>query len=628
MLWLASLAFSVQSTDVTGLRAGEAAVVVDASGWFDPNAQGQFLHPRVLDANTGAPLAGVVIETWTEMGVEPTRDEVRLDMAITGRDGTARVRFVEGEARADKVRLSKPGYASCVVSSSDAFHDEVRLYTPTPFTGRVLDLEGLPVAGALVRTRETCAHAVPATQTRTDALGRFEMQDFPPLADGVPEVEVVELHHGSLYQLESADLIRQRSTYGALDLYVARQRPVMLELIDAHGEPLVGRHVTTKEAPVTHAWTGKDGRCTLLPSLSPYSGTYFLCDSPGESEMLVAIFVDGLVSRVTPGMGEGVDKSGRLTVRIEGVGEGELPPPIVIVPATSGFISGSSSGESLELPRGSARVYVGGDFTGWRREVREVAIRETPQEIVFAPRREPRVTVTSNHWKELTRFIAQAGDHSDPNSAAVADGETRFISSVPAGQPITIFAEFDDGAVRRASLLPLDGDASVDLDAESNLVRSGVPAATEASCALRFTVCDAAGKDLEGAMGRLYASNPTFDSADGAKGPFTWPMPAHATYRTAFEAPGYTRVYREGITPAKGEVAPFKIVLTQRARLVLRGNVREVDVGGVEPESTADGIVLDVAAGPLTLCVQRNEKPELALDLTLAPGETRVLDVR
>jgi len=627
MVWFAALALSLQATDVTGLRAGEAAVVVDAAGWFDPTAQGQFLHPRVLDATTGAPLAGVVIETWSEMGVEPTREEVRLDMAITGRDGSARVLFVEGEARADKVRLSKPGYASRVVSGSDAFHDEVRLYTATPFTGRVLDLEGLPVAGALVRTRETCAHAVPATQTRTDALGRFELQDFPPLGDGGPEVEVVELRHGSLYQLDSIDLIRQRSIHGTLDMYVARQRPVTLEVIDAHGEPLVGRHVTTKEAPVTHAWTGKDGRCTLLPSLNAFESTYFLCDSPGSSESLNAIFVDGLVSRVTPGMAEGVDKSGRLTVRVEGVMEGELPPPIVIVPATASFLSARNA-EPLELPRGSARVYVGGDFTGWRREVREVAISEKMQELVFTPRREPRITVTSSHWKELTRFIAQAGDHSDPNGEAGVSGEATITASVAAGVPVTIFAEFEDGAVRRASLPPLDADASVDLDAEANLVRSGVPATSEASCALRFAVCDAAGKNLDDAMGRLYSSTPAFDSTDGEKGPFTWPMPPHATYRTAFEAPGYTRVYREGITPAKGEVTPVKIVLTQRARLVLRGNVREIDVGGNEPESTTDGVVLDVAAGPLTLCIQRNEKPELALDLTLAPGETRVLDVR
>lgn len=627
MIWLATLVLSVQSPDVVGLRANESATVVDASGWTDAAEDGSFLHPRVLDAGTGAPVAGVAIEAWSEAGVEPFRAETRLDSAITGRDGCARLRFVVGKGRADKVRLSKGGYASRVISVSDAFHDEVRLYPAMSLAGRVLDLDGLPVAGALVRTRETCAHAVPATQTRTDAFGRFELQDFPALADGAPEVEVVELHHGALYQLDGGDLRRQGSMHGALDLYVARQRPVVIELVDAHGEPLAGRHVTTNEAPVTESWTDQDGRCTLAPSLYPRTGTYFLGDSPGAHDSFVALFVDGLASRATIGLGEEVERNGRVRVRVDGVNEGERAPPIVLVPSRAPFFE-LVSGEIAQVPRGSSRIHVGGDFSGWRREVREVDIGESAQEIVFTPRREPRVTVTSTHWKERERLVVQAGDHSDASGEAWKIDEGSIRVPVPAGLPVTIFAEFQDGAVRRAHLPPLEADASVDLDLEVNLIRRGTSVPSTATSGLHFVVLDAEGKRIPDASAVLYSSSSEFDSTSGENGEFTWPLPPHATYRTSFEAPGFTRVHREGITNTSASAQPAKVVLTRRARVELRGNVREVEAGGGEPEATTSGLVLDVAAGPLTLCVQRNEKPALAIDLVLTPGETRVLDVR
>lgn len=632
MLFCALLAFLTGGGDeVDGLRAGESVSVFDAGSWLDEDGEAEYARPRVLDARTGVPLADVLIETWTEFGVEPFGQELRLDATTTGRDGCARVRIRVGRGTADKVRLSKAGYASRTVSSSDMWRDEVRLYSAMPLEGRVLDLDGKPVGGALVRTRETCAHAVPASQTRTDALGRFHMQDFPALGDGAPELEVVDLHHELLYHLDADDLRREISFYGSLDLYVARRRPVELQLVDPGGEPMPGRHILTQEAPVVESWTGLDGRCTLPPTLYPFSGTYLLAHPESKYQGLVVPLVDGLVARVSPGMFDAArpTQDGRLTVRIEGVGEGEQPPPIVIVPARGPFIEGSTESTGNErLPLGRARVYVGGDFSGWRLESREVEVTTAAQDVVFKPRREPRVTVKLDTTRTFERLLVQAGDHSLESNDAARGNDVGVVVPVPPGAPITVFWQLDDGCLRRARLPALERDATVDLGTEASLVRHGMNESPERTGVLRFAVTDKDGHAISAAEGRVYAGASSFDFAPGDAGVFSWPLASHTAYRAAFHAPGCVDALVEGVVPIGGDAKPATIVLTRRAHLELRGDVTRVELGGLDPDPVEGGFDLDVAPGPLVLRVQRAERPPLALDLVLSEGETRRIDVR
>src|SRR5882757_631139 len=145
MLPLALTLWIAQAPEVTGLRAGESVVVLDASVIQAKDDKRLFIRPRVLDALTGAPVEGVRVETWTEDGVAPTHLQMQLDVTTTGRDGCARVCLSDGTLRAEKVRLSKGGYASVETSASDLFDSEISMDRARPLAGRVLDVDGHPV---------------------------------------------------------------------------------------------------------------------------------------------------------------------------------------------------------------------------------------------------------------------------------------------------------------------------------------------------------------------------------------------------------------------------------------------------------------------------------------------------
>ena len=68
--------------------------------------------------------------------------------------------------------------------------------------------------------------------------------------------------------------------------------------------------------------------------------------------------------------------------------------------------------------------------------------------------------------------------------------------------------------------------------------------------------------------------------------------------------------------------------LVRRASVDLRGDLRRVAAGGIEPRVRARGVTLDVAPGPLDVIVERTEGPPLALRLSLAPGDHRRLVIR
>ncbi len=626
-LLMASLA---QDVDVIGLRAGESAVELATPPVDRDDAAREsrktFLRPRVLDASTGAPIEGVLVEAWTEDGTPPLHLQTQIDFAITGRDGCVRVCRNDGVMQAEKVRFSKAGYSSRTVSSADAYEDEVPMFASWPLEGRVLDLEGRPVAGVIVRTRETCAHAVPASQTRTDALGRFRMEDFPPLTGGVPEVEVVGARHAPLYQLDALDLRRQASFYGAIDFYVARRRPLALQLVDGSGSPIASRRVSRNEAPAAAAWTDENGLCVLPPNPYDFGETDELSDPQGKTSLHPILFVDGSVNRIGPALVDSDDAQprGRLTVRLEGL-DGRVPPPIVIVPEGLRFFE-ASDGKEAKVPLGRARVVVGGDFTGFVQTSREFDITTRPQELTIVLEPEPRLRVHARDFV-ASHFWVQAGDHSSGMTNAIMIEQGISEMSVPAGQPISVLLELADGGLRRASLPPLEPGATgdVDLEAESSILRHGMSEAPERSSELRFAVVDQEGRPVTAEID--LTADQGVEVTSLGDGLHSAVLPAHSACRMSISAPGYTSAHLQGVVATKPDAAR-RIVLSRRSRLELRGDVSFVDFGGGGAELTAAGFDLDVAAGPLTLVVERSAGPPLALDLVLEPGETRRIEVR
>jgi len=116
---------------------------------------------RIFDVRDERPIADAVLELWTEEGVAPFIAATRLAVLRSGPEGTGLVDYRVDGTRADVVRVQRAGYAGRTVSLSD-LEDGVELYPASPLTGRVVDLDGSPVARAIVRSREVCAHAISA----------------------------------------------------------------------------------------------------------------------------------------------------------------------------------------------------------------------------------------------------------------------------------------------------------------------------------------------------------------------------------------------------------------------------------------------------------------------------------
>lgn len=196
---------------------------------------------HVVSARDGEPVADAVVELWTDDGVEPMRIATRLAVVRTSQDGSATYSYMPQGIRADLARITSPGFASRTTSASD-LQDGVELYPAAPLAGRVVDLLGQPVAGAHVRTRETCPHAVPAAETFTDSGGRFTLTDCPA-DEQMAELEVLPTEHIPLAYIQIDDLRRLQARDGTFDLHVARRQPLSVRIVDGEGSPMVGRRV-------------------------------------------------------------------------------------------------------------------------------------------------------------------------------------------------------------------------------------------------------------------------------------------------------------------------------------------------------------------------------------------------
>ena len=105
------------------------------------------------------------------------------------------------------------------------------------------------------------------------------------------------------------------------------------------------------------------------------------------------------------------EETAKLTLAIEdpAVDPEAVPRLELQVVCADGTVA-SGTGEH-RLPRGHALVTCGGDFSGWREEVREVELGDSPQSLVFRTRREPRIAITLPPMRG-GRLDVQAGDDS------------------------------------------------------------------------------------------------------------------------------------------------------------------------------------------------------------------------
>ncbi|MSR63400.1 MAG: carboxypeptidase regulatory-like domain-containing protein [Planctomycetes bacterium] len=217
----------------------------------DAPAEERVVRGRLLNALDGTPVGGAACELWSEDFDEP------MELVGTVRSALDGSFALEDPRRCgEKMRVRAEGYRSTVFAGED----EVFLFPRgEPFVLRALDLDGRPIAGARVRSHQTCQHAPPAVEGTTDAEGRVVFADAPPFEDG-PEYEVRASGYGALTQLDW-------SSFGVDPVvYLPRRAEVRLHLLDADGAPLARRRFRQQGPGQIAFVTDDDGRA-LLDSL-------------------------------------------------------------------------------------------------------------------------------------------------------------------------------------------------------------------------------------------------------------------------------------------------------------------------------------------------------------------------
>jgi hypothetical protein len=206
------------------------------------------IRGRLLDALTGAPVAGATCELWNEDFEEVARF---AESTTTRADGSYELRPRTRDEV--KVRLSAPGYRSTVTSLDGG----VELLYPNdePLVVRVLDLDGRPIAGARIRSHQTCRHAPPAVEGVSGPDGRVVL-DGAPIRTST-DYEVRASGYGALVPLYFEDLGEEQV------VYLPRRAPVRLRLLDESGQPLAHRRFRQQGPGPTAFVTDAEGRAVL-----------------------------------------------------------------------------------------------------------------------------------------------------------------------------------------------------------------------------------------------------------------------------------------------------------------------------------------------------------------------------
>ena len=250
--WLGSL--PAQEAKVT---VSDAVYPADAATM---HGEQQWITTRVLDASTGAPIAGAELLLIAESN-HPMRGELWWQMrAVADADGFVRL-------RADK---QAPGYQPwgwCVVRAPGYGTVGEMRHVPGAITRlargldapvRVLDWRGNPVAGALVGLCGGCGHTPDLVHGRTDDNGLVVLPDVDPhngIADLYVEHPELDLGYDGIQWLPGE---------APMAFVVPPEAAYRGSVVDADGKAVVGAFVGV---PGVHRgpWTrtGPDGSFLL-----------------------------------------------------------------------------------------------------------------------------------------------------------------------------------------------------------------------------------------------------------------------------------------------------------------------------------------------------------------------------
>ncbi|MBI5361780.1 MAG: carboxypeptidase regulatory-like domain-containing protein [Planctomycetes bacterium] len=611
---------------VGGLRANERALFVDVV------RDDAFAELRVVDAATCRPLEGARVETWTEDGTPPARLPVLVDDARTARDGTVRVRWIVGDARAATFRISKGGFESRVTSSP--LGETVWLQRAAPLGGRVLDLDLEPVVGAIVRTRQCCAHAVSAATTRTDDDGYFVLEDVPVGEDEGAEIEVLHERTTAWAELEPL-VLRQIGEHDPLAhgrgaaVLVARSVPWRARLLDPEGKPLARRRVGSPNwRPSVAAWTDADGVCEL-PLVDAYSRDVETMDAGPSLHWLQSTLPSGVLLDLAPSEGA-LRADSKASFELVAPSEQEYralqartPDSLEAQVLPSGRVETPwpSPGESRAVfGPGNGTLVLGRAFSGWCEEHHALKPDSIARDVRFTPRVERAIALSVPSWA-LAAYVVQAGANGLVEPGVDWAQDVPHEVFVPPGPAITIACASTTGELRRARVAAGMEPMTADLAGAESVIRAAFGEhehehVRETAALFGFPPV---ARDLTGTIWPAGASS--FDFVDGG-----FELPRGRWYFAVLHAPGFCPVRvlrRAGDPPSMQAVRWARVRVTGKATRV-EAFGRELD----ELEGGGRGFAYSGVPGPLRLFVTRTDGVLVRVDLELAPGDEREIAMR
>ncbi|MBM3990823.1 MAG: carboxypeptidase regulatory-like domain-containing protein [Planctomycetes bacterium] len=568
---------------------------------------------RVLDATTGRPLEGVLVESWTEDWELPG---LLVDAQTSRRDGTYHILARREGRHADKLRLTRDGYRSTVRAWGEVYVDI--LLVPGRANAELVlqNLRGEPIAGAKVTTRQTCAHGPSAIEAFSDAHGRVDLSLLPPLDDS-PELEVTADGFGALRNRDAGDVL---AVAGETPTWLlGRKRPLRFRLLDPEGRPAANTRVLAGYAPewsFTH--TDAEGRAEFGFAFQDQNLLLHAPLSPGRDDSLLdfagwdcgelLLRQDGDVRNRTWAETDPI-------VRIE-VARPGLP---FVLLHEQGWRSDSNGVH--RFPPGNARLLVGAPFTGFVERSQTLELKSgTTTTLVVDAQPEPELSIGAiagpdgePMWVELVLEAAGQSLSIDHNQS------TSY--SVPPGVPVTVALPF----VRRPfSVVLMPEELSKPLVIEELAGWKSQPLERELETLEIDVPIELAG---------LLRVDPHARGTRGGSispGEVGWPIQVErgVAVELALRAEGY--VERTVVLPSLTPRPPIIAQLVPCASLEIEGErVREVIGLHDAPERDEHGVFVlrDVAPGPLVLHVDVDGTWH-SLSLELEPGARRKLTLR
>jgi hypothetical protein len=278
--------------------------------------RGSSVEGRVVDAETGEPLAGahvvswLVEPSWKHESIDIARSPFRLDDVVAAPDGSFELSRLPAKGFNRVAEEPGPGghvvgYVSAIVPGYTArsagipvAHDgaratvTIRCWPSGTVRGRVVDDAGRPLAGAEVWSCATddafemddripeFAGDAPRTWGRTDEEGRYEIAGVragrrAPRRVALSARTTLETWKGGirsprifdLEKLPGVDVTAGDAT-NAPDIVIAREPSVVVEVVDDAGAPVADAVVSFDAVEPRRRSTAADGRATLPFSLA------------------------------------------------------------------------------------------------------------------------------------------------------------------------------------------------------------------------------------------------------------------------------------------------------------------------------------------------------------------------